>query len=452
LTITRATAASFAQQAYFKASNAEAGDQFGRSIALAGDTLVVGAPNEASSANANEADNSTPSAGAVYVFTRSAGVWTQQAYLKASNAEGSDFFGYSVAIAGDTLVVGAYLEDSSAAGGEADNSAGQAGAAYVFTRDAGVWTQQAYLKASNADAGDNFGYSVAIAGGTLVVGAYLEASSAVGGEINNSAPGAGAAYVFTRNAGTWTQEAYLKASNGEGSDFFGFRVAIAGDTVVVGAYGEDSNAVGGETNNSAGQAGAVYVFTRSAGAWIQQAYLKASNAQAGDQFGRSVAVSGDTVVVGAYLEAGSVGGGEADNSAPGAGAAYVFTRNAGAWTQQAYLKASNGETGDNFGASVDIADGTVVVGANLEDSSAAGGEEDNSAPGAGAAYVFTRSAGVWTQQAYLKASNAENSDFFGFSIALGGGTLIAGAYLEDSSATGGEADNSATFAGAGYLW
>ncbi len=212
------------------------------------------------------------------MFTRTNGVWTQQAYLKASNAEASDQYGFSVAMSGDSLVVGARGESSSAAGGEVDNSANAAGAAYVFTRTNGVWTQQAYLKASNAETGDAFGISVAMSGNSLVVGAPGESSSAAGGEADNSALTAGAAYVFTRMNGVWTQQAYLKASNAGTGDAFGTSVAMSGDSLVVGAIRESSSAAGGEADNSANAAGAAYVFTRTNGVWTQQAYLKASNA------------------------------------------------------------------------------------------------------------------------------------------------------------------------------
>ena len=388
LTITRATSASFAQQAYLKASNAEANDQFGYSVAISGDTLVVGASYEASSVSGGEADNSAVSTGAVYVFSRSGTTWSQQAFLKASNAEANDRFGWSVAISGDTLVVGAIGEASSATGGEADNSASSAGAAYVFNRSGTTWSQQAYLKASNAEANDRFGLSVAISGDTVVVGAGVEDSSATGGEADNSASSAGAAYVFSRNGTTWNQQAYLKASNAEANDRFGMSVAISGDTLVVGARLEDSSVSGGEADNSASSAGAVYVFSRNGTTWGQQAYLKASNAEANDQFGYSVAISGDTLVVGAASEASSVSGGEADNSASLAGAAYVFSRSGTTWSQQAYLKASNAEANDRFGWEVAISGDTLVVGAGGEASSATGGEADNSAYNIGAAYTW----------------------------------------------------------------
>ena len=306
---------------------------------MSGDNVVVGARREASNAtgvNGSQANNAASGAGAAYLFVRTAGVWSQQAYLKASNTDANDQFGFSVAASGDTVVVGARFEDSDATGinGAASNNVAEnAGAAYVFVRNAGVWSQQAYLKASNTDANDWFGSSVAVSGNTVVVGARFEDSNATGingAASNNVAESAGAAYVFVRSAGNWSQQAYLKASNTDANDEFGTSVAVSGDTVVVGANGESSNAAGingDQGNNAAGTAGAAYLFVRSAGVWSQQAYLKPSNTDAGDQFGQSVAVSGDTVVVGAWFERSSatgVNGDQANNSASDAGAAYIF--------------------------------------------------------------------------------------------------------------------------------
>jgi hypothetical protein len=289
----------------------------------------------------NEADDSAADSGAAYVFVRSGTVWSQQAYLKASNTGAFDNFGYSVAVSGDMVVVGAPFEDSSATGlngNQADDSVTDSGAAYVFVRGSfELWSQQAYLKASNNEVNvglpDNFGYSVAVSGDTVVVGAPFEDSIATGvngDQADYSAEDAGAAYVFVRTLTTWSQQAYLKASNTGAIDFFGYSVAVSGDTVVVGALFEDSNATGvngNQADDSATDSGAAYVFVRSGGVWSQQAYLKASNTGASDGFGRSVAASGDTVVVGAYLEdcsATGVNGNQADNSAFESGAAYVF--------------------------------------------------------------------------------------------------------------------------------
>jgi hypothetical protein len=377
------------QQAYLKASNSDANDNFGWSVSVSGDTVVVGAPNEASAAtgvNGDQSDESAPGAGAAYVFVRTGSTWSQQAYLKASNTEAGDDFGSTVSSFGDTVVVGASGEDSGASGVNGDgtdNSAINAGATYVFVRTGANWSQQAYLKASNTEEGDEFGSSVLISDDLIVVGAIGESSGATGvngDQDDNSASGSGAAYVFVRSGTTWSQQAYLKASNTDPTtlDYFGWSVACSGESVVVGALLEASTATGvngDQFNNGAPEAGAAYVFVRNGGVWSQQAYLKASNTGAGDNFGGAVAISGDTIVVGAIGEdsfASGINGNQADNSAMVAGAAYVFTRTLGTWTQQAYLKSSNPWTQDIFGASVGVSGDTVVVGAWGEDSAATG--------------------------------------------------------------------------------
>ncbi len=351
-----------------------------------------------------------------------------------------------------------------------------------------TFAQEAYIKASNTDVMDQFSQSVALSGdgNTLAVGAVGEGSAAIGAngdQADNNASFAGAVYVFTRDTGgVWTQQAYVKSSNTDAFDRFGESVALSddGNTLAVGVIHEDSAAIGvtgNQADNSAASAGAAYVFSRdSGGVWTQQAYVKASNTDAGDRFGQSVALSGDgnTLAMGADREdsaAIGVNGDQADNSAFGAGAAYVFTRDSGGvWTQQAYVKASNTDADDFFGGSAALsADGnTLAVGAGREDSAAIGvngDQADNNARFAGAIYVFTRdTGGVWTQQAYVKASNTDagdrfgqSEDFFGQSMALSGdgNTLAVGAFSEGSAATGvngDQADNSASAAGAVYVF
>ena len=451
-----------AQQAYVKASDTTALDNFGFAVAISGNTLVVGAKNR------------TTYTGVAYVFVRNNGVWTQQATLTASNAGINDRFGRAVAISGDTIVIGASGEGSN--GTQSDNSIPTSGAAYVFVRDSGgLWSQQAYLKASNvaasgSGAGTQFGFSVAISGDTVVVGANWEDSNGTGVEGSQSytslVSNSGAAYVFVRSNGAWTQQAYLKASNAEAGDQFGYSVAISGDSVVVGAWFEDSNATGvngTELNNSAYNSGAAYVFVRSNGVWSKQAYLKASNTKTLDQFGYSVAISGETIVVGANLESSSgagVNGTQDSYTAFNSGAAYVFVRSNGTdWSQQAYLKASNTGASDQFGLSVAISVDAIVVGALNEGSSATGvngTESDNGALTYGAAYVFSRSGTVWSQTNYLKASNTKAADNFGCAVGISGNTVAVGAYLEDSNATGvnGTPSNytSAVDSGAVYLF
>lgn len=450
-----------AQQAYLKASNTNSDDVFGNAVAVSGDTVIIGAPDEDSAAagvNDDATDNSSSSSGAAYVFVRTGTTWTQQAYLKASNTDPGDQFGYSVSVSGDTIVVGAPNEKSTAVGvngNQASNSAILAGAAYVFVRNGTTWTQQAYLKASNTASFNYFGRSVTVDGNTIAVGADQYQSM-------------GAVYVFVRNGTTWTQQATFSGSNTGAQDQFGWSVGLSGDTLVVGANLEDSDTTG---VNSTGtdpalqyNSGAAYVFVRIGTSWGQEAYLKASNTGSKDYFGTSVAVSGDTVVVGALFEDSNARGVNSTGTDASinfdAGAAYVFVRSAGSWTQEAYLKASNSEEFDVFGASVAISGNTLVVGASDEDSTVFGingsqtsdsDEEFNS----GAAYVFVRSGSSWTQQAYLKASNTDEKDFFGTTVAISGDTVVIGAPGESSNSTGVNANgtnNNAVDAGAAYTF
>jgi tartrate dehydratase beta subunit/fumarate hydratase class I family protein len=408
------------QQAYLKASNTGEGDSFGFSVALSADgsTLAVGAPWEASAAtgiDGNQDNDYMLDAGAVYVFSRRGMKWSQEAYVKASNTGWVDLFGFSVALSADgsTLAVSARDEDGAATGiggNQADDSAADAGAVYVLTRSGSTWSQEAYVKASNTDGYDYFGSSIALSadGSTLAVGATGEASAATGvngSQTDDSADDAGAVYVFTRSGTTWSQAAYVKASNTDAYDHFGSGIALAADgaTLAVGAGLEDSAATGingSQTDNSADHAGAVYVFTRSGTAWSQAAYVKASNTDAFDAFGHSVALSADgsILAVGAAGEASAttgMDGDQADNSALAAGAVYVLARSGSTWSQAAYVKASNTDAGDIFGNSIALsADGaTLAVNAPGEASAAAGigsNQADDSAPAAGAVYVFDR--------------------------------------------------------------
>ncbi|WP_405573794.1 hypothetical protein [Winogradskyella sp. Asnod2-B02-A] len=475
------------QDTYFKASNTGTSDKFGSVIVLSadGNTLVVGASGEDSNAtdiNGDQTDNSAVNSGAVYVFFKNAGVWSQQAYIKASNTGSGDVFGWSIGISGDgnTLAVGANGEDSNATGINGDqtnNSASASGAVYVFNRSGADWSQQAYIKASNSEFYDNFGYSIGISGdgNTLAVGANYESSNAtgVGGDqSNNSAYYSGAVYVFSRSGATWSQQAYIKASNSDTDDYFGTSVSISfnGNTLAVGASEEDSNAIGidgNQANNSSSASGAVYVFSRSGAAWSQQAYIKASNTDTYDYFGGSVSISadGNTLVVGANGEdsnATDINGDQSDNNAFNSGAVYVFIRSGTNWSQQVYIKAFNTDPFDYFGGSVSIsADGnTLVVGANGEDSNATGvdgDQADNSVSSSGSVYIYSLSGLTWSPKAYIKASNTDTNDVFGRSTSLSndGNILVVGARGEKSNATGvggDQTNNSATSSGAVYMY
>ncbi len=364
----------------------------------------------------------------MYVFTRTAGKWSQQAYLKASNTGRApspndpndwgdgDQFGFSLALSGDgnTLAAGTPSEDSRASGinnlaFQNDDSSASSGAVYVFSRTGSTWSQQAYVKASNSDAGDLFGYSVGLSadGDTMAVSGYDEDGSArqVNGIPDNLSGGSGAVYVFSREAGAWRQQAYLKAANAERNDSLGFAVSISqdGNTVAGGAADEDCLKPGIDLQDcdhdmqDDTSVGAVYVWFRENGVWRQQAFIKASNPGENDNFGARLMLSGDgnVLAVGSQLEDGSAKGinGKADDDAEEAGAVYFYTRTAGVWKQVAYVKGSNTEAFDEFGSAMALnRDGSImVVGARGEDSASKGTHGDpsnNAADEAGAVYVF----------------------------------------------------------------
>lgn len=400
-------AAKLAQWSYGKASNTGMRDFFGTAVAIDGDTLVVGASGESSAAttvNGDQTNDNAPNAGAAYVFRRSGARWVQEAYLKASNTETFDDFGVSVAISGDTIAVGAHAEDSASIGVNQDqtnNNANHSGAVYVYRRSGVTWSKEAYIKASNTGQQDSFGLALALSGNTLAVGAFAEGSPATG--INqgqgDGAQGAGAVYVFQRVGSTWSQQAYIKASNTQQHYGFGEALALDGDTLAVGSAGESSNSTGinqDQSDQGALGAGAVYVFTRANGMWSQQAYIKASNTYPNNEFGSSVSLYHDTLAVGSFGESSAatgVNGNQADHHAMNAGAVYVFQRTNGTWVQQAYIKASNTQPADEFGWAVSVFGDTLLVGSRQESNSATGVDGNQAAGGAsasGAAYVFER--------------------------------------------------------------
>jgi hypothetical protein len=447
--------------AYVKASNAEKDGQFGFTVAMSGDgnTMAVASTAEDSAAkgiNGNQADHSAFNSGAVYVFVRNGDAWNQQAYVKASNNRKSDQFGSSLALSndGNTLAVGAVGEASSATGidgNQADTSMPGAGAVYVFARADGKWSQQAYVKASNTGEltdGDQFGYSIALSGdgNTLATGAISERSAATGingNQNDKTADGAGAVYVYVRSGGKWSQQAYVKPWNTTArGGLFGYSVGLSGngDTMAVGAYDEERGK------------GAAYIFVRNGDKWAQQIRLMSSNAEDGDSLGCSIAISddGNTMVAGAFDEDSLLRGiqppTEGSNDAASdvsTGAAYVFVRTGTAWTQQAFVKATNTRLNDQFAWALTLSrDGnTLAVGAHLEDSGASGlngDQEDATSEDSGAAYVYTRTGTTWTPAAYVKASSPRASAEFGISLALSGDgkVLVVGAFKDSGGGAG----------------
>ena len=399
------------------------GDGFGISVAVDGNTAVIGAYKD---------DDAGADSGSAHVFTRSSSTaaWSWAAKLTASDAAANDEFGISVAIEGDTIVVGAHQNDD-------DDQDNDEGAAYVFTKVSGVWGQKAKLTASDAAANDEFGISVAVHDDTVVVGAHLENANDDDIDTTNDVTDSGAAYVFTKpGSGGWadtTETAKLTASDAAENDQFGISVAVHDETVVVGAHLENAN------DDDVADSGAAYVFTKpESGGWAdatETAKLTAFGAAESDEFGISVTVHGDTVVVGAHKYDVGVGTEKAN-----AGAAYVFIKpTGGPWadgTETAKLIASDAMRGDEFGIAVAVDDNedTIVVGAYLDDDNG-----DN----AGSAYVFTQDSNGWSQKAKLTGPSRGKDDWLGYSVAVVGNTVIAGA--DKSNISGPDS-------GAVYLW
>lgn len=415
ITIQRDVALEFEQTAYAKAPVAVPNEGFGAAVAASGDAVVVGGGADrvvifrrAADAWARETEIEAPSGSvgefgksvaidgdtvivgalrAAYVYAYDGSVWNQEDTLTAANND--DAFGVAVGVAGDTAVVGSSSDSSKIP---------SSGAAFVFVQNGAQWTEQDVLKASNAGNGDSFGSSVAIDGDLIVVGARGEDSDSTGvdgSQTDNfeTAADSGAAYVFSRDAGDWSQVAYLKSPETIRGGAFAWAVDVFGATVLVGAPGGDDGH------------GEAHVFSDSATAWRYEETLNSPNLGADDVFGQSVGIDRINIVVGAGGEDGSATGVRTvtpgatyDDDLPDSGAAYVFVNENGGWTPRFYTKARNADRSDFFGGTrgslgnaVAISGDTVVVGAPGEDSNAidvGGNGGDNSVPASGAAYIF----------------------------------------------------------------
>jgi hypothetical protein len=371
------------------ASDGEASDYLGYTVAIDGDTAVVGAYGD---------DDLGSEAGAAYVFTRdSSGVWSQQQKLTASDGVADDRFGWKVDVNGGTIVVGKESWDFFAP---------PPGAAYVFTRDStGVWSEQQKLTAFDGEAGDYYGQAVAVNLDTIVIGASGD---------DDLGTDTGAAYVYVHDGGgTWNLQQKLTASNGVDSDSFGNVVDVDGNTAVIGTSGSYI-----DDNGTAIQTGAAYAFTRdSNGFWTEQELDPNVNVDT-EWYGRDVAVSGDTIAVGAY--------GDSDVDVF-AGAVYLFNRDTttGVWSLQQKVTASDGAANDKLGFSVDLDGDNLVAGAYTD---------DENGTDSGSAYVFSRDAnGVWNEQLKLVSSDGADYDYLGFSVEISASSVLTGAYLDDTA-------------------
>jgi len=374
--------------AEFTAADAAADRWFGYSAAVGNGLAVIGAPAEVPYTN---------SAGCAYIYECNDGIWTQAAKLVPADTSAGDLFGYAVAVSSDypCAIVSAPGYNQ------------YAGCTYIFERNDANWIQTAKLVASDAAGGDWFGNSVSVTGNHAIVAAFNDDDKG-----NNS----GSVYIFQQDAGTWPQRAKITASDGAPGDKFGVRISAWREYVIVGSWLNDEKAA---------DAGAAYVFIGNSDYWHQQAKLTASDAQAGDKFGCSVALNGQYAVIGAIGD---------DDNGSNSGSAYIFKRDGGTWSQQARLTAPDGHDLDKFGCSISISDPHAVIGAYWHD--------DNGTD-AGTAYLFKRDGAAWTLSTELNTQNPAPEDYFGFSVSVDNNYALAGAYGHDLSA-----DN----AGAAYFY
>ncbi len=403
--LAKAVYADIGHSAQIKASDAASLDRFGHSVAIDGDTAVVGA---------FQADTLSPAlledTGAAYVYVRSGNTWTQQQKLVEPASDwkvGGEAFGRSVAISGDTIAVGSPFSDK-------DAVTNDTGVVFVFVRSGGVWSLESALVGTETVASDKFGQSVSIDGNNLLVGS----PNALAG----AALHGGAAYVFTRSGVTWTQQGRLIASDPQEDAQIGESVGLSADTAVVGAPMFDTSFELTEINS-----GAAYVFARSAGVWSAPAKLRANPVSADGRFGQAVATEAGTVVVGEHFRNTS------------RGAVHVFTGSGVSWSLQQQLAASDAAPSDFFGHSLALLGNSLLIGAY--------GVEGETGFERGTAYRFERSGIVWSEIDKYFASDAENDDRFGFGVGLTAGAAIAGAPFDDFVVSGNLTD-----AGSAYLF
>jgi PKD repeat protein len=352
------------------AADGAAEDNFGMSVAVSGDTVVVGAPYD---------DDKGIDSGSVYVFVSNGGSWVQQAKIIPEDGMEHDGFGYSVAIDGDTAVIGATSD--------LENN-GHPGSAYVYVRSGGFWSQEAKLTPDDSMTGDMFGCSVALDGDTAVVGAYGNTGSR------------GSAYVFVQNGGIWSQQVGLYADDGAADDMFGYSVSIDGSSIMVGApYDDDSGT----------DCGSAYAFVNDGFDWVQQAKIISGDGVGGDNFGNSVSINADTAVVGAYGDDGNLG------------SAYVFVQNGGIWSQQAKLMPAEGVVGDYIGWSVVISEDTAIVTAPFNNTLT------------GVAYLYEREEGIWSQREILSPTISEPFLLFGLSAAINDDIAVIGSPYDNEN-------------------
>jgi len=408
------------------ASDRNANDFYGKAVAIDGDYAIVGAWGEDEDVLGN---NTMNEAGSAYILHLENGRWIEVQKIVASDRYLEDNFGYSVDICGDYAVVGAWKESHNETG---DSTLQHSGSVYIFYNDGNSWSQTQKIVALDRTESDFFGNSVAIDGDFIVVGAMED-------DINHSInDNAGSAYIFLNTAGNWIQTQKIVASDRSAADYFGYDVDISGDFIIVGALFEDEDEDGLTSLNSAGSA---YIFEYTS-SWNQVKKITATDREADDYFGYSVAIDGNYAIVGAYEKDLYP---SADDTIPDAGAAYTFScLSGGIITPLNKLVASDREIDDRFGNSVAIDGDYAIVGAYLNDVDALG---ENFIYRTGSAYIFNITSGLEEQK--IVALDRDVADYFGCAVAISNDYLIVGAILEDHDNNG---NNTQGEAGSAYIF
>jgi hypothetical protein len=348
-------------------------DFFVRSVCISGDYSIVAADLD---------DDNGYNSGSAYIFRREGTEWIEEAKLLPHDGAPIDYFGASVSISGDVVVIGANNDDDLGSG---------SGSAYIFRRVDTSWIEEAKLTPADGAEADHFGVSVSVSGGYAIIGAFWDDDRGVE---------SGSAYVFRNEGTSWIEEAKLTAGDGSAQDYFGFSVSISGDYAVVGAYRDDDNG---------DESGSAYVFRREGTTWVEEAKLAPSDGAAVDFFGYSVSISGDYTIVGAYHD---------DDYGDESGSAYIFRREGKSWIEETKLTASDAAADDLFGFSVSVSGDYAIVGAFQDDD--AGNES-------GSAYMFKHEGATWVDVAKIIASDGAADDDFGLSVSISGDNAIAGA-------------------------
>jgi len=350
--------------------------QFGCSVSISGDYAVVGAVGDVNGSYS----------GAAYIFLKSGSAWEEQAKLTPNDAAPFAMFGCSVSISDNYAIVGALNDKTDLI---------KSGSAYIFRRENTDWIEEDKLVPDDGVSSDQFGYSLSISGDYAIVGAPYK---------DQYGQNSGSAYIFKRNGTSWIQEAKLVSTDIDSLDVFGHAVSISGDYAIVGVRNDDDNGA---------ESGSAYIFKRDGTIWTQQAKVKATDGEELDQFGYSVAIDNDYAVVGAPQD---------DDNGFNSGSVYIFKRDESIWVEQDKISASDGFSCMSFGCSVAIDDDYIVVGAFYE--------YDNNV---GSAYVFKRDSLSWIEETKLVASDGSSADGFGLSVSIAGNNAIIGAALDDDN-------------------